>query len=106
MRATSKASPKAGKADRTKAAQDGYDEGYRDGYAASDSAPDNDIIDRSEIHTSGRIRQPINGKIETKKKFTLPEWKIGETDAVVFPFVCLIAGISIFAFIVAVIKGK
>lgn len=85
--------------------QDGYDEGYRDGYAASDSAPDNDIIDRSEIHTSGES-QPINGKIETKKKFTLPEWKIGETDAVVFPFVCLIAGISIFAFIVAVIKGK
>lgn len=51
-------------------------------------------------------RSRFNGKIETKKKFTLPEWKIGETDAVVFPFVCLIAGISIFAFIVAVIKGK
>lgn len=85
--------------------QDGYDEGYRDGYAASDSAPDNDIIDRSEIHTSGES-QPINGKIETKKKFTLPEWKIGETDAVVFPLVCVIAGISIIALIIAIIKGK
>ena len=85
--------------------QDGYDEGYRDGYAASDSAPDNDIIDRSEIHTSGES-QPINEKIETKKKFTLPEWKIGETDAVVFPFVCVIAGISIIALIIAIIKGK
>ena len=49
--------------------QDGYDEGYRDGYAASDSAPDNDIIDRSEIHTSGES-QPINGK--SKQRRNLP----------------------------------
>ena len=85
--------------------QDSYNEGYRDGYDATDSGPNNDIIDRSEIHTSGKT-QPINGKIETKKKFTLPEWKLGETEGVVFPFVCLIAGISIFAFIIAIIKGK
>lgn len=85
--------------------QDSYNEGYRDGYDATDSGPNNDIIDRSEIHTSGKT-QPINGKIETKKGFALPEWKLGETEGVVFPFVCLIAGISIFAFIIAIIKGK
>lgn len=85
--------------------QDSYSEGYRDGYDATDSGPNNDIIDRSEIHTSSKT-QPINGKIETKKKITLPEWKLGETEGVVFPFVCLIAGISIFAFIIAIIKGK
>lgn len=85
--------------------QDSYNEGYRDGYDATDSGPNNDIIDRSEIHTSSKT-QPINGKIEAKKKITLPEWKLGETEGVVFPFVCLIAGISIFAFIIAIIKGK
>ena len=85
--------------------QDSYNEGYRDGYAATDSGPNNDIIDRSEIHTSGKT-QPINGKIETKKKFEMPQWVKDLGDKIVMPFICFVGGIAIVVFIIALVEGK
>lgn len=32
---------------------EGYSDGYRDGFSSDRSSPDNDIIDRSEVHGSG-----------------------------------------------------
>ena len=53
----------------------GYEDGYREGYDASDTAPDNDIIDRSEVHTT--VHDPDLSAPEPEPK---KQTKISITD--------------------------
>lgn len=86
----------------------GYEEGYRAGYGASDTAPDNDIIDRSEIHSSENtdISDPVNGRIETKEKETKKQTFPGETENIALYVIGAVGIVALVIFIVAMITGK
>lgn len=55
--------------------EQGYKDGYSEGYDASDTAPDNDIIDRSEVHTT--VHDPDLSAPEPEPK---KQTKISITD--------------------------
>ena len=86
----------------------GYEEGYRDGYNANDSAPDNDIIDRSEIHSSesSSAADPINGKIETQKEAAKKQWYPGEADNIALYIIGAVGIVSLVVFVLAALRGK